>query len=493
MFSKPDFGEGVTKADLISEAAGFLGRRSFEDPDEAIVAAREFVDFCRGRAWVFSDAGSTAEGEPLYAFTHRTFMEYFAASYLASAHDTPEKLAQSLAPHIARSEWDVVGQLAVQIKNKSSMDGAERIYTYLLEERRRRAAGGRAQILAFLSRCLTFYEPPPSLTRRLVREVVAVTLALRDNRDSRIEDARPLGWLLASCQGSREYVRDELAQAIESLVASDDEETAIDGVALAAELGIAVYLVSRNTGGTSFESRAKYWTAFSKELIGKYRAELLAAARSETSLAMAALQDGPLSVEEYVQGSRSRLRILFHETRWRILPITSSPFLPFIIQRLTVEDEAQRDIAALQLASVARTLEGIAGPPWLNRVSLSGGRYLYYLADVVDGKANVFSDRLENLSEDAYFGLALTTAIMVERTSRIGRREHERFLPNLGALYPYFIRRNEPAQEVALPTLPISAPRQELLTSWADGRIDFLARPRNVLKRRPDHAQSNQE
>jgi predicted NACHT family NTPase len=39
--------------------------------------------------WVFSEVGTTADGEKLYAFTHRTFMEYFAAGDLAAISDTP--------------------------------------------------------------------------------------------------------------------------------------------------------------------------------------------------------------------------------------------------------------------------------------------------------------------------------------------------------------------------------------------------------------------
>jgi predicted NACHT family NTPase len=85
----------VSMRELIAETAMFL-RLRFEDEAEAEEAAREFVDFCRGRAWVFRDAGTTAQGEELYTFTHRTFMEYFAAAYLAADCDSPEELAKRL-------------------------------------------------------------------------------------------------------------------------------------------------------------------------------------------------------------------------------------------------------------------------------------------------------------------------------------------------------------------------------------------------------------
>ena len=76
-------------------------------------------------------AGMTATGEPLYTFTHRTFLEYFAAAQLAYESDTPEKLARALAPHAARGEWEIVAELAVQIKDSTSIEGAKRVYEVL--------------------------------------------------------------------------------------------------------------------------------------------------------------------------------------------------------------------------------------------------------------------------------------------------------------------------------------------------------------------------
>ena len=101
-------------------------------------AAQEFITFCQNRAWVFSDAGTTADGQRLYAFTHRTFLEYFAAAHLAAIHDTPEQLAAALFPRIARQEWEVVAQLAIQIKSASCDRGEERSYAALLGDGRQR-------------------------------------------------------------------------------------------------------------------------------------------------------------------------------------------------------------------------------------------------------------------------------------------------------------------------------------------------------------------
>ena len=63
---------------------------------------------------MFTDTGSDKSGELLYQFTHRTFLEYFTASYTVRVNKTPNDLLKVLVPRIKKSEWDVVAQLAFQ-------------------------------------------------------------------------------------------------------------------------------------------------------------------------------------------------------------------------------------------------------------------------------------------------------------------------------------------------------------------------------------------
>ena len=105
---------GVTEQKLIDQTTDYLWHRRFEDKDEAEKAAREFIEFCKGRAWVFTDTGTTGAGENLYQFTHRTFLEYFTADYLVRTHATTDDLLEMLLPRIENREWDIVAQLAFQ-------------------------------------------------------------------------------------------------------------------------------------------------------------------------------------------------------------------------------------------------------------------------------------------------------------------------------------------------------------------------------------------
>ena len=60
LFCRNEARTAVTERELVAETTVFLRGRGFEPEDGAKDAAREFVEFCRGRMWVFSDAGTTA-------------------------------------------------------------------------------------------------------------------------------------------------------------------------------------------------------------------------------------------------------------------------------------------------------------------------------------------------------------------------------------------------------------------------------------------------
>jgi hypothetical protein len=156
----------VTQSELTEEISSFLAQRRYEDLDEAAAVAQEFVDFLRGRAWMFTSVGVTSDGQELYSFTFRAFLEYFAAAYLAASTDTPEELAQAILPHIARKEWEAVSKNALQIEDRNVERGAERAVVALLDA----AEGGlpkeQLNLIQFLVDCINVLELPSRLRRR---------------------------------------------------------------------------------------------------------------------------------------------------------------------------------------------------------------------------------------------------------------------------------------------------------------------------------------
>ena len=159
---------GVTEQRLISKAADYLCEKSFEDRDDAECAAKAFIHFCRGRAWVFTNVGTNKHDEELYQFTHRTFLEYFTAAYLNRIHRTPDKLFNILLPRIAKQEWDVVSQLAFQIQNRNFEDAGDELLDYLLEEIERANNKTKWNLLCFAVKCLEFIAPNARIVNNII-------------------------------------------------------------------------------------------------------------------------------------------------------------------------------------------------------------------------------------------------------------------------------------------------------------------------------------
>ena len=82
IYGSPELQDGVTHDEAVRRTAQFLAGQRFSDAIRAEAVARDFIDFCRGRAWVFSDVGADVTGRDLFHFTHRTFLEFYAAEQL---------------------------------------------------------------------------------------------------------------------------------------------------------------------------------------------------------------------------------------------------------------------------------------------------------------------------------------------------------------------------------------------------------------------------
>ncbi len=185
IYSNESLQSGVTERQLVNQSAIYLLKKRHEDQSEAELAARSFVEFCRGRAWVFTDVGTTDDGDSLYQFTHRTFLEYFTAEYLTSIMITPEQLGNILLPKIAKREWDVVAQLAFKIMDRKIEDAGERLIERLIENIKDQDEIVLGRYLSFAARCLEFLVLPPALVRRLT-EMCMTYCARRDaHKDGR--------------------------------------------------------------------------------------------------------------------------------------------------------------------------------------------------------------------------------------------------------------------------------------------------------------------
>jgi hypothetical protein len=168
LFSSRGSEKGLSRHQLIDHVKAYLLKKRFDNEEEAEQAATEFIDFCKGRAWVLTELGADA-----YGFTHGTFLEFFAASHIVRLHPNSDALMDILYDHLRKSEWDVVAQLALQILGKNVDDGADNFLDVLID----RALGEedarvRTNLFGFAARALKFIVPRPPVLRKMVDSAV---------------------------------------------------------------------------------------------------------------------------------------------------------------------------------------------------------------------------------------------------------------------------------------------------------------------------------
>jgi NACHT domain len=457
----------VTERDLVAATAAFLYERGFESEDDARAAAREFVEFCRGRMWVFSDAGTTASGERLYAFTHRTFGEYFAAAQLAYVSDTPEELASALVPLIVGGQSWVVAELAVQIKDRTSNRGAPRLYAALLSR------AWSASVLRFLALCLRSVDPSPQRVRDLTRQLFEQTLNADRDRNcgatlAGLETPDDFRWyvsrwasalesLLANCGSYRDTVADEIGQAVGDSIRSGGQGVTMSSLRLVAALADIAQL--------SDCPERDYWAAYADQLVRRHAAATVLAAADDAYLRHVALDAGVISVRQALDMPGGP-GLLFRESEGLI-----EDRKPYFYRALLALDEdwpAFAEPAVVSgLAVFGEYLIANPEPPWLR------GK-LEIWREVTLEKAEFHSASApDRLSQAAYLGAAAILAILSETrhlTVRTGRQ--------LGPLQPvaaYLDCRPRPGLHAKLPELQVPDEFKAIFREWAEGAINFVA------------------
>ena len=103
----------------------------------------------------------------IYHFTHRTFLEYFAGTYLARSSESPAKLWEKLRPRTVSSEWDVVAQIALQTYGNYRVGAIDEVYQLIMDEAQNLQLGA-IEALVFVCRNLDALRPGPEVIRKLI-------------------------------------------------------------------------------------------------------------------------------------------------------------------------------------------------------------------------------------------------------------------------------------------------------------------------------------
>lgn len=487
IYSDESLQGGVTERELVAKSTEYLCPRRFEDPDEAERAAGEFIKFCKGRAWVFTDTGTTESGEGLYQFTHRTFLEYFTAAHLIRTYPTPETLGSHLRPRIAKREMDVVAQLAFQLLNKNVESGGDDLLDQLLDHAGK--ARGRRQwnLLSFAGRCLDFLVPSPKQIRRITEVCVEwyinyISSPKRGYEKQRSFRQRPdelLGSLVRSGMENRSTVASSLTSILETYISGSDSEKAL----IAGDIALRfTYLLRRSSSVVSDDDDTiSFWAECAHAILkGKSEKMREFCKRDIAFCSRFIWTEEGVSTGEAIEWHG--LRIIFAGTRPRAFPfIRQLPLawlLMFYPHRTSDKRSALDYLNALD--ELGRVLTSTPAP-WTSPADQSSGYFEYWVCKREHEKPN--SDKpLPNLSPDGNFALFAIGAVFLE----ISLEEAPKIIEALTDRFDTFLRRYVTIYSArfggtknidvdgAIGSGHFSDEQNELVLRWALRQIDFV-------------------
>jgi hypothetical protein len=138
--------------------AQFFRDTAAVEPPEDQQRARQFLEFCAGRAWLLSRKGTNSRGVRLFSFTHRTFMEYMAAEALVRNAPDIHTVALKALEVFKGDPSSVIPDVMVQAVDDKFDRGAEQVLQILFDEGRKARA---LPIDGFLALCLRIINSSP--------------------------------------------------------------------------------------------------------------------------------------------------------------------------------------------------------------------------------------------------------------------------------------------------------------------------------------------
>ena len=475
---------GVTEADLVDKTGRYLSQWVFDDSIKAKRAAEDFIGFCTGRAWVFTDTGTTGDGERLFQFTHRTFLEYFTASYLVSVYPTPEGLLGALRRRILRREWDVVAQLAFQIQSKQVHGASDVLLTGLLGSKAT-STDEVGNVLSFAERSLEFLVPSPTVRKDLTQAAMEFWLGhtiqnaatpLRGRRDE--PPAQHVGNLLSATTENLDTVAAGVEEFLVREISSQHEGKA----ALCSEMAIDLPhpLLRR-----AKRDIVAYWRGVSDRICDQVSARMVHLARTSMPLALRSYWRGSVSVVELV--GWFGLGALFREQKSGALgdffyyPLAHS--LLDAVFPLTSEHPSEHQIEKTlnTLNSLAPVFEGTP-TPWLTRSR----------AEVMDRsghwrglgwrrKEGDWHDRPLQLAHGAAFSVLCILGVELERLwadglERFAQSPQEPSFPPLRLYFDVLMARFRPVGfefSAAIDSFALGPGQIELIRKWCGRAVSF--------------------
>jgi hypothetical protein len=489
IYSDSSLQSGVPQSRLVSMAAEYLSERLYDDKDEAEAAANDFVEFCRGRAWVFTDVGTTPAGDHLYAFTHRTFLEFFTASYVVRNYASPEALEGYLFPRIARGEWDVVCQLAFQLLDKNVEGAGDRLLEQLMARASddEVAADEQRNYLSFAGRCLSFLVPRSSATcevtrlavRAAVRDIVAVREQFASIRTQRRMPGGILTGLLSCSDENRRWVMSSLSEEVSAGVgdATLGEREMPLGRATLDLLDGLPYLAGPFylDAGLSAETYG-VWRGFVSSLLDTHAERVASLGRLDIDVARLAVVRGYMSLSEAVR--LHGMSVVVGRRVAYSIPVMQYSILDLVVERFESQlSGGPSQDSPPNTSEIAEEIRS-APTPWAMTSPDDASVGDAFIHRTRIGSA---SGQAKAVDPDLWFCFAAFLAFAIEAGPRVGalmRALEESGVSDLRSLASVLAARSSgqtAASADAVRALPLSVGHQEWLVKWVRGDISLVA------------------
>ena len=503
---------GVDERTLINKTADYLLEHRYDDRDEAKLSARDFIEFCKGRAWVFTDTGAG-----LYQFTHRTFLEYFTSYHLVRTNSTPEALKKVLVRRVAKREWDIVAQLAIQLQDDHLEGAADQILMILLNEAAAKDINDRDgwNLISFAARCLQFLVPSSKVRRRIADECIKrYILWGRDRVNIRVNNRKPNDVAFDHFISS-ERILDPLAdllsaakENIDTISKSITENltTAIRGHhSLDAELGVEINTfipvsLRYPRRERSDQAQTQLWQDLSDRIYDDCRTNIRRLAKDSSGVANIAFWRRDITAKQLIEWHG--VSKFFHYFRYNLFPMMWSPAGLLLGILLKGVSHSYYAIKLSEIEKINRDRNEIRGVgkillqtnlPWAKQTQAGLLHRFYFEHDPSDEVVAVE----EAWDSELIFGGFTVIATQLEAaTNRRGKLSGElmRALRQSSApflqvfRYPLLARFEENPQsfEADLKQAELSSEQETLVRRWSNRELNLVEKtpPKRRTKRK---------
>jgi hypothetical protein len=317
IYTTPDLRSGVAEDTLEAKVAEYLLQRRFGRVERAERAAEEFVEFFRGRAWVFCDTGTTARGTRLYQFTHGTFLEYFTALHFIRTCHTPADLLSQITPKVQQREWDNVVQLTTQLYDRSSEGGGDLILRHLLSAATPTKPAS-LNCLSFTARALHYLTPKAATIHEIayscLKNAANILVPRWSDPVSTGAKAEALSLItdLFSCS---EENRDFVAFEARLWITAHLRNSATDADFAAELLSIPALLRTSEVSNEDPQA-TEFWTAFGNSLLREKATALEPISRRNALITVQLAQRGLVSIPDLTKTHGVESFFVRHDYRY---------------------------------------------------------------------------------------------------------------------------------------------------------------------------------